>query len=156
MRDKWTKRASRPQPYTNLTLTNEREYYIALGHDFLKRTRAVSLPIMADTGCERDRHWSHPTNGPEYQGLHTSMTIKSAKNKGIRILGDVVIRFAGNRGTCMDLGMISDKFPTLGEVNLATSEFCDCPRRAEPPAKPTTLSMSATEANRAALQINTY
>ena len=48
--------------------------------------------------------------------------------------------------------MISDKFPTLGEVNLATSELCDCPRRAKPPAKPTTLPMPATEANGAALQ----
>ncbi|CAL8236299.1 unnamed protein product, partial [Boreogadus saida] len=49
---------------------------------------------------------------------------------------------------CVDLGMISDRFPTLGEVNLATSDPCDCPRRAEPPTKPTTLPMPATEANR--------
>ena len=40
MCDKWTKRASSPQPYINLTLTNEREDYKALGFDLLKRTRA--------------------------------------------------------------------------------------------------------------------
>ena len=69
--------------------------------------------------------------------IPVSMTVKAANNKGIRILGAVVVRFAGNSGTqrldsiflsraaFVDLGMISDKFPTLGEVNLATSELCD-------------------------------
>ena len=179
MCEKWTKRASSPQPYINLTLTNEREDYKALGFDLLKRTRAVSLPVMADTGCQSCLIGIGVT---QQMGLSTkdfipvSMTMKAANNKGIRILGAVVVRFAGNSGTrrletrqiayvtdtsdriflsraaCMDLGMISDKFPTLGEVNLATSEVCDCPRRAEPPTKPTTLPMPATEANRETLQ----
>jgi hypothetical protein len=52
MCDKWMRRVSSPQPYVNLTLTNEREDYKALGFDLLKRTRAVSLPAMADTGCK--------------------------------------------------------------------------------------------------------
>ena len=179
MCDKWTKRASSPQPYTNLTLINEREDYKSLGFDLLKRTRAVSLPVMADTGCQSCLIGIGVT---QQMGLSTkdfipvSMKMKAANNKGIRILGAVVIRFAGNTGTrrletrqiayvtdtsdriflsraaCVDLGMISDKFLTLGEVNLATSELCDCPQRAKPPAKPTTLPMPATEANRAALQ----
>ena len=179
MCDKWTKRASSPQPYINLTLTNEREDYKALGFDLLKRTRAVSLPVMADTGCQSCLIGIGVT---QQMGLSTkdfipvSMTMKAANNKGIRILGAVVVRFASNSGTrrletrqiayvtdtsdgiilsraaCMDLGMISDKFPTLGEVNLATSELCDCPRRAEPLTKPTTLPMPATEANRETLQ----
>ena len=171
MCDKWTKRASSPQPYINLTLTNEREDYKALGFDLLKRTRAVSLPVMADTGCQSCLIGIGVT---QQMGLSTkdfipvSMTMKAANNKGIRILGAVVVRFAGNSGTrrletrqiayvtdtsdriflsraaCMDLGMISDKFPTLGEVNLATSELCDCPRRAEPPTKPTTRVRGST------------
>ena len=179
MCDKWTKRASSPQPYINFTLTNEREDYKALGFDLLKRTRAVSLPVMADTGCQSCLIGIEVT---QQMGLSTkdfipvSMKMKAANNEGIRILGAVVIRFAGNSGTrrletrqiayvtdtsdrifhsraaCVDLGMISDKFPTIGEVNVATSELCDCPRRAEPPAKPTTLPMPATEANRAALE----
>ena len=179
MCDKWTKRASSPQPYINLTLTNEREDYKALGFDLLKRPRAVSLPVMADTGCQSCLIGIEVT---QQMGLSTkdfirvSMKMKAANNEGIRILGAVVIRFAGNSGTrrletrqiayvtdtsdriflsraaCVDLGMISDKFPTIGEVNVATSELCDCPRRAEPPAKPTTLPMPATEANRAATE----
>ena len=48
--------------------------------------------------------------------------------------------------------MISDKFPTVGKVNLATYELCDCPRRREPSAEETTLPVPATEANSADLQ----
>ena len=181
MCDKWTKRASSPQTYINLALTNEREDYNALGFDLLKRTRAVSLPVIADTGCQSclvDIGVTQQMGLSTKDFIPVSMKTKAANNKGIRIIGAVVIRFAGNTGTrrletrqiayvtdtsdcvflsraaCVDLGMISDKFPTLGEVNLATSELCDCPRRARPPAKPTTLPMPATEANRAALQIH--
>ena len=102
MCDKWTKRASSPQPYINLTLTNEREDYKALGFDLLKRTRAVSLPVMADTGCQSCLVGIGVT---QQMGLSTkdfipvSMKMKAANNKGIRILGAVVIRFAGNTGT---------------------------------------------------------
>ena len=180
MCDKWEKRASSPQPYVNLTLTNEREDYEALGFDLRKRTRAVTRPAMADTGCQS---CLIGIKVARQMGLSTedlipvSMTMKAANNKGIRILGAAVVRFAGNSGdarrletrqiayvtdtsdriflsraACVDLGMISDKFPTLGEVNLATSEVCDCPRRSEPPTRPTTLPMPATEANREALQ----
>ena len=153
MCDEWTKRASSPQLYINLTLTNEREDYKALWFDLLKRTRAVSLPVMTDTGCQRCLVGIGVT---QQMGLRTndflpvSMKMKAA-HKGIRILGAVVIRLAGNSGTrrletrqiayvtdtsdriflsraaCVDFGKISDKFPTLGEVNLATSELCDCP-----------------------------
>jgi len=180
MCDKWRKRISDPQPYVNLTLTNKREDYKALGFNLLKHTRAVTLPAMADTGCQSCLIGIKVV---QQMGLSTedlipvSMTMKAANNKGIRILGAVVVRFVGNsddarrletrqiayvtdtsdriflsRAACMDLGMISDRFPTLGEVNLTTSELCDCPRRAEPPTKPTALPMLATEANREALQ----
>ncbi|KAJ8349425.1 hypothetical protein SKAU_G00245550 [Synaphobranchus kaupii] len=137
MCDKWMKRASSPQPYVNLTLTNEREDYKALGFDLLKRTRAVSLPAMADTGCQS---CLIGIKVAQQMGLSTedlipvSMTMKAANNKGIRILGAAVVRFAGSSGdarrletrqiayvtdtsdriflsraACVDLGMISDK-----------------------------------------------
>ena len=135
MCDKWTKRASSPQPYINLTLTNERGDYKALRFDLLKRTRAVYLPVMADTGCQSCLVGIGVT---QQMGLSTmdfipvSMKMKAANNKGLRILGAVVIRFAGNSGTrrletrqiayvtdttdriflsraaCADLGMIYD------------------------------------------------
>lgn len=74
-----------------------------------------------------------------------SMTIKAANNDGIQILGAAIVRFAGSssdaqrldhiflsRTACVDLGVISDKFLMLREVNLATSDPCNCLRLAEP------------------------
>ncbi|KAJ8337924.1 hypothetical protein SKAU_G00368900 [Synaphobranchus kaupii] len=101
MCDKWMKRASSPQPYVNLTLTNEREDYKALGFDLLKRTRAVSLPAIADTGCQS---CLIGIKVAQQMGLSTedlipvSMTMKAANNKGIRILRAAVVRFAGSSG----------------------------------------------------------
>ncbi|KAJ8349596.1 hypothetical protein SKAU_G00247260 [Synaphobranchus kaupii] len=101
MCDKWMKRASSPQPYVNLTLTNEREDYKALGFDLLKCTRAISLPAMADTGCQS---CLIGIKVAQQMGLSTedlipvSMTMKAANNKGIRILGAAVVRFAGSSG----------------------------------------------------------
>lgn len=180
MCDKWVKRASNPQPYISLTLTTVREDYRALGFDLQKHTRAVTLPAMADTGCQS---CLIGLKVARRMGLSTedlipvSMTMRAANNKGIRILGAAVVRFAGNsndarrletrqiayvtdtsdrvflsRTACVGLGMISETFPALGEANLASSEPCDCPQRATPPARPTTLPMPATEANREALK----
>lgn len=180
MSDRWTKRMSSPQPYVNLTFTIEREDYHALGFDLKKHTRKVSMPAMADTGCQSCLIGIEVA---QQMGLSTedlvpvSMTMRAANKTGIRILGAVVVRIAGDsndgrqlmtrqiayvtdsspriflsRAACVDLGLISDKFPTLGEANLVNSESCHCPRRTEPPPKPTTLPMPATEANREALQ----
>ena len=150
MCDKWTKHASSPQPYIILTLTNEREDYKALWFDLLKRTRAVSLPVMADTGCQSCLVGIGVTQQMDLSikdFIPVSMKMKAANNKGIRFIGGVLMRFAGNSGprsvekrqiayvmdtsdriflsraACVDLGMISDKFLTLGEVNLPTSEL---------------------------------
>ena len=175
MCDKWKKHPSNSQPYIYLTLTIERDDYKALGLDLQKRTRAVTQPAMADTGCQS---CLIGVRVAQQMGLSTedlipvSMTMKAANDEGIRILGAAVFGFAGNsndarrlemrqiayvtdtsdriflsRTDCVDRGMISDKFSTLGEVNLATSDLCDCPRRAEPPTRPTTLPVPATEAN---------
>ena len=102
MCDKWTKGTSSPQPCIKLTLTNEREDYKAIGVELLERTRAVSLPVMTDTSCQSCLIGIGVT---QQMGLSTndfiplSMTLNTPNNKGIRILGDVVIRFPGNSGT---------------------------------------------------------
>ena len=102
MCDKWTKCTSSPQPCIKLTLTNEREDYKAIGVELLERTRAVSLPVITDTSYQSCLIGIGVT---QQMGLSTndfiplSMTLITANNKGIRILGDVVIRFPGNSGT---------------------------------------------------------
>ena len=174
------KRASSPQPYVNLTLFCAPDGYHVLGFNLAKRTRPETLPAMADTGCQScliGIKVARKLGLDTADLIPVSMTMRAANNKGIRILGAAVVRFSGtgddarkletrqiayvtdtsdriflSRAACVDLGMISDAFPTLGEVNLASSEPCDCPRRTVPPTRPTTLPMPATEANREALQ----
>lgn len=129
---------------------------------------------MADTGC---KSCLIGVRVAQQLGLSTddlipvSMTITAANNEGIRILGAAIVRFTSDSSDSRRLetrqvayikdtsdrillsrGVISVKFPTLGEVNLATSDLCDCPQGAETPTRPTTLSMPATEANREALR----
>ena len=99
MCDKWMTRASTPQPYITITLTNEREDYKALGFDLLKRPRAVSL---TDTDCQS---YLIGIGITQQMGLSTkdfipvSMKMKAANNKGISVIGAVVIRFTCNSGT---------------------------------------------------------
>lgn len=99
MCDKWTKRASIPQPYINLALAIELEDNKALGFDLQKRTRPVSLPAMDNTRCQS---WRIGIKVVQQMGLSTEdlvpvfMIMKAANKTGIRILGAVVVRLAGN------------------------------------------------------------
>ena len=123
--------------------------------------------------------------------------MRAANNSGISILGAVILRVTGtttpeqhlttrqiayvtnesdrlfiSRETCQDLGIISERFPTIGETHspqhnhTATTsvgsadetcqqpklQACDCPQRQAPPPKPTALPFPATETNRELLQ----
>ena len=115
----------------------------------------------------------------------------AANNKGIKILGAAILRFMGkdkngktletrqityvtdssyrlflSKEACINLGMITDNFPTVGEVNNQSSTHtvsdgqshsgltseCDCPRRELPPAPPCKLPFPATMSNRDNMQ----
>jgi len=148
---------------------------------------------MADTGCQSCLIGIQVVEKMGLNTddlLPVSMRMKAANKNDIRILGAVVMRFSGtsstaekvesrqivyvtdttdrvflSRAACVDLGMISRDFPTIGEVSHTSSADmdtictdkglstkCNCPRRTVPPAKPTTLPMPATPENREALQ----
>ena len=61
-----------------------------------------------------------------------------------------------SRAACIDLGMISETFPTIGEVSasddVATPTPCPCTLRTAPPPLPKGLPLPATEENRAAIE----
>ena len=102
MCDKWTRRPSNPQLYICLTLTIERDDYKALGLDLRKRYRAVTLPTMADTGCQS---CLSGVRVAQQMGLSTehlipvSMTMRAANNERIWIIRAAVVRFAGTEMT---------------------------------------------------------
>lgn len=134
--NKWKKRPSNPQPYIHLILTVEHEDYEALSLNLRKRTRAVTLPAMADQSCLIIVRVAKQLGLSTNNLIPVSMTMKAANNEGICILGAAIVRFTsdGRRletrqvayvtdtsdriflscTACVDLGMISDKFPTLG------------------------------------------
>ncbi len=50
--NRWLKQSSRPQPFLNLKLSVAKEDYHALGFRLDRRVKSVTLPAMADTGCQ--------------------------------------------------------------------------------------------------------
>ena len=188
--DRWLRRSSQPQPFLDLDLSIAEEDYRALGFRLGRRAKTVTLPAMADTGCQS---CLVGIDVVERMGLSTadllpvSMRMKAANKQDIRILGAVIIRFSGtkensqrvesrqvayvtdstdrvflSRAACVDLGLVSKDFPTVGEMsNTAAADTstdngivtqCAGPGRTAPPPKPTTLPMPATAGNREALQ----
>ena len=112
--------------------------------------------------------------------------MQAANNDNIHILGATILRLSGknnkgeecstrqmvymtdntdklflSREACVDLGIIPNTFPTIGEAEetesgnhkcLPAQHQCQCPKRTKPPPIPTSLQFPATEANREKLQ----
>ena len=140
----WLKRSSEPQTYTMLTVTPLEEDYADLVFPLKSRTRSSILSSMADTGCQSCLGGMKllPRLGMTADDLiPVSMKMHAANGKGINILGAAILRFSGKspygepretrqityitdnsdklfliREACISLGMITTRFPTVGEV----------------------------------------
>ena len=151
---------------------------------------------MADTGCQSCLAGIKVLTrlGMSTADLiPVSMKMHAANNNAINIIGAVVLRFCGqsasgnsletrqltyitdssdklflSREACVALGMISPKFPRIGEA-LTVQESdsvdsgpnpdvphdvapCGCPKRSPPPTPPSELPYPATVDNREKLQ----
>jgi hypothetical protein len=96
--DTWVKQTSKPQPFVNLTVGVLREDYEHLGFKLTSTPRTAVIPSMADTGCQsclasikviRRLGLGKPDLIPVTFKMH------AANNKGITILGAVILRFSG-------------------------------------------------------------
>ena len=144
MSDRWTRRASRPQPYIRLTLSANAEDYTDLGFKLRASTKSLTSSVMADTGCQSclDGIGVIGRLGLTRADLiPVTMKMNAADEKGINILGAAILRFSGigkpghsletrqityitdcsdriflSREACIQLGMISEAFPTVGEI----------------------------------------
>jgi hypothetical protein len=196
--DCWKRLASKPQPFIKLSVSATQEDYDTFGLTLNARTKNVFLPVMADTGCQSCLASIKMINSlglTTADLIPVTMRMHAANNGGINILGAAILRFAGkdehgglletrqvvyvtdksdkiflSREACVALGMITEKFPTVGEV-LSTDSLsqpnsesinttpCTCPQHQPPPPKPESLPFPATESNRTKLQewlINYY
>ena len=191
--DTWTRTHSKPQPFVDLTVSTSPDDYSDLGFNVNIKPKSAIVSYMADTDCQSCLSGMKTT---WRLGIGTNklipLTLKmhAANNKGIRILGAVILRISGkdndgnkletrqvtyvtdssdkffpSREACIELGMISTTFPSVGEMerspetvsaikdnntesDSSLTSDCDCLRRETPPPLPTTLPFPAATANR--------
>ena len=185
---RWVQQPSQAQPFLALTATTHPDDYRALGlKPVVSKPHTAKLTAMADTGCQSclaGMKVIRLLGLGERDLLPVTLRMPAANNNGIKILGAVVLRFSGqshsgqildtrqivyvtsdtdklflSREACTTLGMITENFPSVGEMNkgdqaarIAQHAPCDCPPRQKPPPKPTELPFPATEDNRESLQ----
>ena len=199
--DMWEKRASDPQPLVNIQVHADPSDSQALNLQTrpVEPTAPITYPAMADTGCQSCLAGTKllVKLGVGRQHLiPVTMKMTAANNRGIDIVGALILRLTGktpsgetlttrqvvyftessdrlflSKQACIALGVISDSFPTIGEVlppdgsrvessaaapptkpEPRPTRECDCPQRQVPPPKPTSLPYPATEENREKLE----
>ena len=194
--DRWVRQTSKPQPYIIIDVSVSAADFTDLGYQLSSSPTPAALPAMADTGCQSCLAGIKVLTrlGMSTADLiPVSMKMHAANNNAINIIGAVVLRFCGqsasgdsletrqltyitdssdklflSREACVALGMISPKFPRIGEA-LTVQESdsvdsgpnpdvphdvapCGCPKRSPPPTPPSELPYPATVDNREKLQ----
>ena len=176
--DTWSRTNSKPQPFVDLTVSTSTDDYRDLGFNInIIKPRSAIVQCMADTGCQNclaGMKTVSPLGITTDTLIPVTLKMHAANNKGIRILGAVVLRISGkdndgnkvetrqvtyvtdstdkfflSRDACIELGMISTTFPSVGEMERSTDTLssihenhaesdssltsdCDCPRRETP------------------------
>ena len=172
MCDRWSCQPSKAQPFITLVLSTHTDDYEALGFKLTCPPSSSTIQGMADI-CSlqiiRKLGISEKDLIPVTKRMH------AANKQNIKILGAVIVRLSGqskagrklqtrqilyvtdsadklfiSREACTSLGMISEDFPAIGEMaslymNNQSSTICECPRRRQPPPRPTALPFPATQ-----------
>ncbi len=149
LRDEWLRQTSKGQPFVNVTLRTEAGDYRDLGFKLNTTTKTVSLPALADTGCQScliGTNTLHKLGLKQKDLIPVTMKMRAANDQDIGILGAVVVRFSGtgkgkavletrqmtyvtdatdkiflSREACVALGMIAQDFPSIGCANKVHS-----------------------------------
>ena len=177
----WKQRRSAGQPYVRVELSIDKKDYHHLGHDISAKTKPAVVSVMADTGCQScltGINVAHSLGLKKKDLIQVTLKMNAANKKAIGILGAFLVTITGkddtggnrstkqmvyvtedndrmflNKEACIKLGLISDQFPKIGEMNVAEDEkLCDCPRRQKPPPLPDKMPMAPTEDNVPALR----
>ena len=145
LNNRWVRRSSKPQPFITVSASVQSHDYHALGFALTSKPKPTVVHAMADTGCQSclasmtviQRLGIHKKDL-----IPVTMRMHAANNNGIQILGAAIVRFSGkaacgdsfetrqivyvtkdsdklflSREACMSLGIISENFPTIGEVS---------------------------------------
>lgn len=198
--DTWVREPSQSQPYIKLLARIQREDYEWFGFTPQAKQRTITVHAMADTGCQScliGINIIHRLGLRKCDLIPVKMKMHAASNDKINILGAAILRFSGrdeagnvvetrqltyvtdtsdrlflSREACIALRMITERFPTVGEVRqdqhpaqcdiLSTinaadagpspQRDCNCPKRTSPPPRPKEPPVPATEENREILE----
>ena len=192
----WVNRRSHPQPFIQLTAQAIPEDFQSFGFPLNTRPKPASISAMADTGCQSclaGIKVMHQLGLRHSDLIPVSMQMHAANNQGINILGAMILRLTGqnkhgdpietrqltyvtdnsnkffiSKEACIALGIVSKKFPDIGEATDAVESKgedpdnpstgpalanpCHCPKRQLPPQRPQQLPFPATSANRGKLK----
>ena len=203
LRNTWIKRKSQPQPTITLNAEIFKGDPTAFGVTHMPRAGPSTFIALADTGCQSCLAGTNLLQklGLSTSDLIPVTTkMRSASNEDIKILGALLLHISApdvhgrklssnqmtyimdrpgtfflSREACTDLGIISKKFPTIGESLTATelssnaaafvprsdtqlpmmsdgqTAPCGCPKRTAPPPLPD-LPFPAMDSNRSRLE----
>ena len=183
LEERWTRQTSKPQPFITLTIRICTEDYTHFGFQPPRPTKSIETPTMADTGCQcclAGMLVIRRLGLSENDLIPVTTQMHAANNNKIRILGAVLIEFSGtspngqqlftrqityvtdssdklflSREGCAKLGMISDSFPTIGDVHGQQSDnsiaIITKPEQVDPPTQglshPETITASSDDLN---------
>ena len=183
----WRRRQSDPQPCIDISVETvpSDTKHIGRKPTIDSPTKSVPYRAMADTGCQSclaGFDLLNELNIQKTQLIPVSMKMTAANNKNIEIAGALPLRITGispsktahttkqlvyftpsarrmflSKHACRSLGLISNNFPTIGEMHAVSDKKslanrCQCPVRQPPPPPPTSLPYPATEENRVKLE----
>ena len=179
MCDRWSRQPSKPQPFITLKMSTHKEDYQSLGFTLPCQANTCTVSGMADTGCQSclcGLQVIRKLGISERNLIPVTMRMHAANKAPIKIIGAAIVRLSGisksgkqmetrqvlyvtdaadklfiSREACTSLGIISEDFPSIGEVaplmNNSKEVICDCPRRTLPPPRPTKPPCPPTEEN---------
>ena len=142
--ERWTRQPSKPQPFITLKIRICTTDYAHFGFRPPRSTKSIDAPTMADTGCQccLAGMLIIRLGLNEHDLIPVTTQMQAANNNKIKILGAVLLEFSGTSSTgehlhtrqityvtdssdklflsregCAKLGMISDSFPTVGDIH---------------------------------------
>ena len=94
----WSKQSSTEQPYLTLTAAIPKEDYTHFGARLDANTRTVSVPVIADTGCQSclaGMNMAHSLGLKQKDLIPAKMKMNTANKEAIGILGAFFVRLLG-------------------------------------------------------------
>ena len=168
----WLRRRSRSQPYIRLQMNIQREHYVHFGFSLRVPQAQSFVSAIADTGCQSclaGLKLVKKLSVSVKDLIPVSLKMQAANNDSIRILGATIMRLSGkddkgerrstrqmvyvadntdklflSREGCVDLGIIPDPFPTVGEAKESASESTNAIGTDDAPPAATTMPLPQT------------